>query len=700
MANRLADARSPYLRQHAQNPVDWYPWGEDALARARAEDRPILLSIGYSACHWCHVMERESFDDPATAERMNAGFVCIKVDREERPDLDGIYMKAVQSMTGGGGWPLTVFLTPGGEPFYGGTYFPPSPRHGMPSFTQVLHAIRDAWENRRDQVEAGAARLTEALDRSAVEVAAPEDPGAGGPPRDQLVELAARQLAARFDPEHGGFGPAPKFPQPVTLEFLLARGSDDRRGVEMAVRTLEAMAAGGIRDQLAGGFHRYSVDARWLVPHFEKMLYDNALLARVYLEAWRRTEDPGLRDVAASTLDYVMGDLRDPGGGFYAARDADSEGEEGLFYLWTPEQAGAAWDEAGRDEPRDRALFRRLYDVGPGGNFEGRSILHLPHPPASVARGEGITPEDLEARMAPLRGALLRARARREAPFRDEKVVAAWSAMTVRALAEAGPLLERPDFLEAAREGGRFLLNALTDGRGGVRRVWMEGEATGSGFLEDHGALGNALLTLHASTLEPSWLRAAETVCARMIDDFWDPEAMLFQDTPLHGERLVARARDLTDSATPSGNSLAVELLLRAGHLLGRADWTARAREVMDREQGSVARFPGAFGRLLTQVVRDGAEPVEVAILGPAGPERTALLEAALRTPHPNLSIAGGDPDQDELPDIPLFRGRGAVDGRPAAWICRRYTCRAPVTEPEAVAAALRDGPEGTTPEG
>ena len=693
MANRLAGARSPYLRQHAHNPVDWYPWGEEALERARTEDRPILLSIGYSACHWCHVMERESFDDPDTAARMNADFVCIKVDREERPDLDGIYMKAVQSMTGGGGWPLTVFLTPEGEPFYGGTYFPPAPRHGIPSFTQVLQAIRDAWENRRDQVEAGAARLTEALDRSAVEVAAAQASGTEGPTRDALAELAARHLASRFDPDHGGFGPAPKFPQPVTLEFLLAR--DHRRDVDMAVRTLEAMAAGGIRDHLGGGFHRYSVDARWLVPHFEKMLYDNALLARVYLEAWRLTEDAELRDAATSTLEYVMADLRDPAGGFYAARDADSEGEEGLFYLWTPDQATAAWDEAGLEESRDRGLFLRLYDIVSGGNFEGRSILHLPNPPAAVARREGLTPEALEARMAPLRAALHRARAHREPPFRDEKVVAAWSAMTVRALAEAGPLLERPDLLEAARRGGRFLLDAMTDGRGGVQRVWMEGESSGYGFLEDHGALGNALLTLHASTLDPSWLRAAETVCARMLDDFWDPEAMLFQDTPLHGERLVARARDLTDSATPSGNSLAVELLLRAGHLLGRADWTDRARGVLDRERASVARFPGAFGRLLTQVVRDGTEPVEVAILGPAGPDRDALLRAALRVPHPNLSVAGGDPDEDDLPDIPLFRGRGPVEGRPAAWICRRYTCRAPVTEPAAVAAALEDGRDG-----
>ncbi|HSM05255.1 MAG TPA: thioredoxin domain-containing protein [Longimicrobiales bacterium] len=689
MSNRLAAARSPYLRQHAHNPVDWYPWGEEALGRARDEDRPILLSIGYSACHWCHVMERESFDDPDTAARMNRGFVCIKVDREERPDVDGIYMKAVQAMTGGGGWPLTVFLTPGGEPFYGGTYYPPEPRHGMPSFRQVLDAIREAWENRRDQLQTSAARLTEALERSAVEADATPGGPEEAPEPEALVTAAERHLASRFDPDHGGFGPAPKFPQPMTLEFLLARG--EPRTVAMVVRTLQAMSDGGIRDHLGGGFHRYAVDARWLVPHFEKMLYDNALLARVYLEAWRITGDEALRDTAVSTLDYVVSDLRHPEGGFYAARDADSEGEEGLFYLWTPDQVEAALDAAGVGTPEDRALFRRLYDVSPGGNFEGRSILHLPHPRAAVARSAGLDPAELDARLAPLEAALLEARSRREPPFRDEKVIAAWSAMAVRALAEAAPLVGRPDFLEAARDGARFLLDRMTDGRGGVQRIWIDGAASGAGFLEDHGALGNALLSLHASTLEPDWLRAADAVCARLLDDFWDPEAELFQDAPLDGERLVARARDLTDGATPSGNSLAVELLLRAGHLLDRPTWIARARAVLAREGAAMARVPGAFGRLLTQLVRDGTEPMEVAILGPPGPPRDALLEATLSSPHRNLAVSGGDPAADDLEGFPLLRGRGAVDGRPAAWICRRFTCRAPVTEPAEVVAALAE---------
>ncbi|MDT8341700.1 MAG: thioredoxin domain-containing protein [Longimicrobiales bacterium] len=699
MPNRLAEASSPYLRQHAGNPVDWYPWGPEALERARADDRPILLSVGYSACHWCHVMERESFSDDATASLMNAHFVNVKVDREERPDVDALYMRAVQALTGRGGWPLTAFLTPEGAPFFGGTYFPPEPRHGMPAFRQVLHAVAEAWRTRRGEVMEHARALTAAIEESgrAAHEAPDPDPGSASAPDPgaALAEAAYRDLEARFDATHGGFGGAPKFPQPVTLEFLLAYGVWRREApaVEMVVHTLRRMAAGGLRDHLGGGFHRYSVDAAWGVPHFEKMLYDNALLARLYLDAWRVTGAEDLREVCEETLDYLLRDLRAPEGAFYAARDADSEGEEGRYYVWTPASLAAATRGC---DPEAVRLFTRLHPVEPAGNFEGATVLSLPHPVEAVAHAEGLTPAELRERVAPVRQALLRARAKREAPFRDEKVICSWNAFAVRALAEAGAALDRDDLLAAARAGGRFLADRLAPADG-VRRIWADGRARIPGFLEDWAALGNAFLSLHEATLEPEWLSRARMAGDGMLARFLDADGLLY-DSPSDGERLVVRPRDLADGATPSGNALAVELFLRGGALLDRPEWSAVADDVLAREAGGMARFPSAFGRLLAQVVRREAEPLEVVLAGPPGDPRTrALLAEVHRRYHPARVVAGTDSADDGAGlRLPAFEGRAPAGGAPSAWVCRHFTCRAPVTDAAALSTALDELKPGT----
>lgn len=706
MTNRLALETSPYLRQHAHNPVDWYPWGAEALERARAEDRPILLSVGYSACHWCHVMERESFDDPATAELMNRLFVCIKVDREERPDVDAVYMRAVQALTGQGGWPLTAFLTPGGEPFHGGTYFPPEPRHGMPSFRQLLAAVSDAWTNRREAVLRGAGELKEMLERSvsAGGGAAGTAPGStggsageggrGGSGPDpesllapELLEHAARFAASHFDPVHGGFGRAPKFPQPVTLDLLLREHSrtGNPQPLTLVAHTLVRMLRGGIFDQLGGGFHRYSVDARWLVPHFEKMLYDQALLARVLVDAWLLTGDPALREGAERTLEYVLDDLRSEEGGFVSARDADSEGEEGAFYIWTPAQVEGVL-------PLDEArLFMRCHDVTDRGNFEGRNILHLPHDLEAIARAEGFDePAHLASRLAAARGPLLEARNRREPPFRDDKVIAAWNGYTIRTLAEAGASLHRPDFLEAAREAALLVLDRLVVD-GALYRIRMSGETRIPGFLEDHGAMGNAFLSLHEATLEPRWLEEAVALADIIHQRFWDEEAGVLFDTAAGGEALVVRPRDVMDNATPSGTSLGVELWLRLEPFTGDPHGhVARARRILAGEAQAMGRYPTAFGRLLGGVERLLSPAVEVVVTGPREhPTVQEMLRAAHRHYLPIRAITGAAPGDPALPfPTPLLEGR-AAEGTPLAWVCRNRTCSLPLTDAAGVEREL-----------
>jgi len=688
VSNRLAEESSPYLLQHAENPVDWRPWSAEAFDEARRRDVPVLLSIGYSACHWCHVMERESFEDPTTAELMNESFVNIKVDREERPDIDSVYMKAVQAMTGQGGWPLTAFLTSDGEPFFGGTYFPPEPRPNMPSFRQILESIRSAYDERREEIVRNAAELKELMEKSSAErtegPVTQEGEALTGP---ALLDHSFRFLASRFDQTYGGFGGAPKFPQPVTLEFALrvhAR-TGDPEALEMVTRTLSAMARGGIHDHLGGGFHRYSVDARWLVPHFEKMLYDNALLGRLYVNAYQVTGDPELRWVAEGTLEHLLTDMRAPEGGFYSALDADSEGEEGTFYIWTPAEVRALLDKETAD------LFMRCYDVSEAGNFEKSNILHLPHDLGAVAKREGMKLEALRELLQDARQILLEARKLREPPFRDEKILASWNGMAIRALAEAGGALNQPRFLEAAVSGLDFLLGSMREGDR-LRRSYKDGTARIDAFLEDYGGVGNAILSVYEATLEPRWLKEAAWITERVVDLFWDDNDGIFHDGPKDGEVLTVRARDLMDNATPSGNSLAVELLIRSAHLFGEERHRDIANRVLDREAGLMARFPSAFGRLLGALDRTVADPVEIAIVGARDDSRTLeLLQAALSPYLPNRTIAGTAPGEALPYRLPVLEGRDRGT-EPTAYVCERYACKAPVFDAVALAEQLDGG--------
>jgi uncharacterized protein len=639
MANRLAQETSPYLLQHKDNPVDWYAWGEEALARARDEDRPILLSIGYSACHWCHVMERESFEDDETARLMNDRFVAIKLDREERPDLDSIYMEACQAMTGHGGWPLNVFLTPEQVPFYAGTYFPPGPRQGMPSWTQVLEAVAQAWDERREEIRAGGARIAErlrggALLRPSTQVM-----------DDRSLADAVGRLREGYDPVNGGFGGAPKFPPASALEFLLRRGE-----TEMSSHTLRAMASGGMYDQVGGGFARYSVDAGWLVPHFEKMLYDNALLARAYLHGWQVTGDDLFRTVCEETLDWALREMRGPEGGFYSALDADSEGEEGRFYVWSLEELRAvAGDEAAQ-----------WFGATERGNFEGRNIL---------VRGEG-SPAELEE----WRKALYEARSRRVWPGLDDKRLTAWNALMVSALAEAGAVLERDDYLDAARECARFLLEQLRDGEGRLLRSWKDGQAKLNAYLEDHAFLLDGLITLYESSFEPRWFAAARDLADNLIARFADDENGGFFETSADHEQLVARRKDLEDHPIPAGNSSTAYGLLRLAALTGEHEYERRAVSVLRLLHELAPRHPQAFGHLLQALDFHLSRTREVAIVG----EETSELERVVRSRfRPHLVLAGGAPD-----GVPLLQGREPVDGRPAAYVCENFACQMPVTEP------------------
>ncbi len=688
MANRLSTESSPYLLQHADNPVDWYPWGEEALKLSRETGRPIFLSIGYSACHWCHVMERESFEDEVTAALMNEGFVNIKVDREERPDLDSIYMRAVQAMVGQGGWPLTVFLTPDGVPFFGGTYFPPESRQGMPAFREVLAGVRDAYTTRREEITKAGRELVERLGSTPTGPdSATTQSGVMGSTGEwtTILDNASRRLEAAADPRYGGFGGAPKFPQPLNLSFLLQRhaATGQAATLDVVTNSLRHMARGGIRDHLGGGFHRYSVDAHWLVPHFEKMLYDNTLLARLYLHAFQVTRDEEFRSVAEHTLDYVLSDLRSPGGAFYSARDADSEGEEGLFYVWTPDEIEALLPAG------DARLFQRCYGVDHQGNFEGRSILYLPHDLAAVARSEEVPLADLESVLAGARRVLLAARDGREHPLLDDKVLANWNGFALRALAEAGGALGREDYTSAASDGLDFILSEMRS-EGSLFHVYAGGRAYVPGFLDDYGAIGNALITLYETTLEPRWLKEIRWATEQVSDRFWDEDDSVFYDTAEDGEPLVIRPRDPTESVTPSGVSLAVELLLRAAHLFDDGRLRDIAHRAMKTEAGGMDRHPSAFGGLLATVDRYITAPVEVAIVGDrADPATKALLHEVLARYLPNRSVAGRAPDDEVPAGIALLHARGQVDGRPTAYVCESYACRTPVTEPDSLAEQL-----------
>jgi uncharacterized protein len=674
MANLLAQETSPYLLQHKDNPVDWYPWGEEALRKAREEDRPILLSVGYSACHWCHVMERESFEDEATARLMNEHFVNIKVDREERPDIDSIYMSAVQAMTRHGGWPMTVFMTPDGAPFYGGTYFPPVPSRGMPSFKQLLVSLADAYENRRDEVMQSADSVREYL-RAATGASAPMT-GLS----EELLDNAATSLLGQLDNRFGGFDGAPKFPQTMNLEVLLryykrTGNRAARAGVE---HTLRQMANGGIYDQLGGGFARYSVDEYWLVPHFEKMLYDNALLTRLYLEAYQVSGDDFFRRIAEETLGYVARDMTDPEGGFYSAEDADSEGEEGKFYVWTPEEIEAAL------EPDEAKLAMRFWDVTERGNFEGKNILNVPRPPEAVAAEFDISAGELWQRIVRIREKLLAEREKRVRPGRDEKVLAAWNGLMLRAFAFAASVLDREDYRKIAEKNASFLMEKLVvDGR--LRRSYKDGRARFNGYLEDYACVADGLVELYEATFETRWLREAGTLADTVLELFWDAEKGGFYDTAADHEELVTRPRDVYDNASPSGNSVAVDVLLRLSVLLEREDYRERAVAVLEDLSGAISQIPGAFGRLLSALDFYLSTPYEIALIGaPDAPETRALLSAVYSAYIPNKVAAGRAEDDEEAARlVPLLADRPVREGKATAYVCVNYACQNPTTDPE-----------------
>jgi uncharacterized protein YyaL (SSP411 family) len=625
--NRLAQETSPYLLQHAHNPVDWQPWDDEALRRAREDDKPILLSIGYAACHWCHVMERESFEDALTARVMNDNFVCIKVDREERPDLDSVYMDAVVALTGHGGWPMTVFLQPGGEPFFGGTYFPPEPRHGLPSFKQVLLAVAEAWRERREDVGRSGKQLVEHI-RSGAQLQASSEPLTS-----EVLQTAQLRLRDGFDPQWGGWGRAPKFPPAPVLEFLLRSGEE-----EMTRKTLDGMALGGMYDLVGGGFHRYSVDARWLVPHFEKMLYDNALLASVYHHAWRRFGDERYRRIADATIDYVLRELALGGGGFASAQDADTEGVEGLTFTWAP----------GEGAPED------LFEPFEHGRF--------------VLRGE--LDDETRAR-------LLEERSRRAQPLRDDKAIASWNGLMLAALAQAGRV-------EPATELAEFLLGPLSTPEGRLHRTYRrtgagDGVAKGSGYLEDYADVAYGLMELHVASGDPRWLREAHRLATLAVHLFADDEGGGFFQTPADGEQLVARKKELDDHPTPSGNAMIAYVLLRLARIWGDDELERRAVSVLRLVRDSLPRVPTSFGWLLVALDQHLAPHREIAIVGRSD---APVVRAALASAAETDVIAFGPAE-----DVPVLAGRTEVDGRAAVYLCERFACRLPVTEPSELPA-------------
>src|SRR5579872_1858744 len=692
--NRLIHETSPYLLQHAHNPVDWYPWGNEAFAKAKREDKPVFLSVGYSACHWCHRAREESFENDDTARLMNDNFVSIKVDREERPDVDALYMDAVQAITGSGGWPMSVFLTPDGIPFFGGTYFPPEDRYGMPGFPRILRGVVALYRDRRDDVERQADEFrTFYRERGQVRLTLPENiQPATAVVNPSVLFQAADRLLAQMDTVEGGFGRVPKFPHPMGLEFLLRVASraqpaypDAAQLLQFVRLTLDKMADGGIYDQIGGGFHRYSTDTYWLVPHFEKMLYDNALLASVYLHAWQYTGDPRYRRICEETLDYVLREMTDPAGGFYSTQDADSEGEEGKFYIWTPAEVRSVLGE------QDAAIVEDLWGLSERGNFDGRNILHVSRPVATVAAEHDMSEAELNDVIARARQRLYDARAARVWPARDDKVLAAWNGFMLRAMAEAARILDRDDYRQAAVRNTTFLTTAMMP-EGRLRRSWRNGRARLDAYLEDYAAVVSGLLTTYETTGDLQLFTAARALADSMIERFWDEEAGAFFDTARDAERLISRPRELTDNATPSGTSLAAEALFRLTAFTGEDRDRELAVRIVVPLAPAMADSPSAFGHLLC-ALDDFVGPFhEVAILGPAdSSDRAALLSALARSYLPRLVLAQAAPDDSTAQStVPLLADRGLVDGRAAAYVCQHFVCQQPVTDSDALLALLQ----------
>jgi uncharacterized protein YyaL (SSP411 family) len=663
-SNRLAAATSPYLLQHADNPVDWHEWGAEALDRARREDRPILLSVGYAACHWCHVMERESFEDPDIARLMNEHFVSVKVDREERPDIDAIYMDAVQAMSGHGGWPMTVFLTPDGAPFFAGTYFPPEDRHGMPGFPRVLTAVAQAWRDKRDDLLRQGQQVVDAVARGS------SLRGSDEPLAEETLRAAHSSLLRAHDVEHGGFGPAPKFPQPMTLEFLLRCHLRAWPGSLQAVTvTLDRMAGGGIYDQVGGGFHRYSTDAVWLVPHFEKMLYDNAQLARLFLHAHQITGHERYGEVARDTLEYLLREMRQPGGGFSSAQDADSEGVEGKFFVWS-------WEELVEVAGEEVAGW---LGASPEGNWEGTNVLRRTgdEPPSGW--------EDARRRLRERRETRVR-------PGTDDKVLAGWNGLAIQALAEAGRVLDEPRYVRAAEDAAAFVLRVLRRSDGRLLRAWRQGRTSGPAYADDHAMMAAACLALYETTFEIRWFRHALGMADELLGLFHDPEGGGFFQTGSDQERLVVRPKDLFDNAVPSGNSVAAEVLQRLALLTGETSYEAAATSALRLTRDLMARAPTGLGHALGALDLNLSASREVAVIGdPAAEDTAALLREVWGRFLPNAVLAAAAPgDAEAAAAVPLLRDRPALDGRAAAYVCERFACRRPVADPAELAEQLR----------
>jgi len=676
MPNRLAHETSPYLLQHANNPVDWYPWGPEALERARREDKPILLSIGYAACHWCHVMEHESFEHEPTAALMNEHFVNIKVDREERPDLDGIYMQAVQAMTGHGGWPMTVFLTPEGVPFYGGTYFPKDDRPGMGSFTRILKSVSTAYRSKPDDIARAAASVRELY------ASAAEETRSAGPLTPELLDRSYRAIADRYDERNGGFMGAPKFPQTMSLDFVLRHWA--RRGMEEALaiasHSFKQMARGGIYDQIGGGFARYTVDAVWLVPHFEKMLYDNALLIRLGAHLWQATKDHTVRRVVEETVNWAIREMRSPEGGFYSSFDADSEGHEGKFYVWSAEEIDAI---LGDDAP----VARAYWGVTPDGNFEGHNILSVVGDRRVIATRFALSEEELDATIARSAATLYAVRAKRVWPGRDEKILTAWNGLMVRGIAEAARAFGDDAYRKLAIESAAFLFGSLChDGR--VLRSYKDSRARIAGYLEDYASLGLAALAVYELTFDTVWLDRARAMSDATVQWFWSDDTGAFYDTASDHEELIVRPREVADNATPSGTSLAVELLVRLAELLHDVEARRRATYVVETLAPMIARYPSAFGHILgaADMLINGA--VEVAIVGDVGTADFRAMERAVAEQYvPSLVLAGGAPRADD--SIALLTARDARDGHATAYVCRGYTCDEPAMSAQQLRSQL-----------
>ncbi len=658
--NHLATETSPYLLQHAHNPVDWFPWSEKALEKAKQEDKPILLSIGYSACHWCHVMEHESFEDTSIAQQMNDNFINIKVDREERPDLDQIYMSAVQLMTGSGGWPLTVFLTPDAKPFHGGTYFPPDDRFNRPGFRRVLATISEAYRERRSDVVKNAQTLIEQINAQSTRADADSQIGV------DLMEQAQSGIASQFDTSHGGFGSAPKFPPSMTIDFLLRH--HHRTGSELSLQisnlTLHKMAFGGLYDHLGGGFHRYSTDEKWLVPHFEKMLYDNALLGRAYVDAFKVTGLPLYQRIVEETLDFVGREMRDSGGGFYSTLDADSEGVEGKFYVWSRDEFD---DVVGPD----RDILARYLDVTEQGNFEGHNILNVPELPDAFSQSEGVSSEQLGEWMKDARHRLLERRETRIRPARDEKILTDWNGLMLRTYADAAACLGRADYRQIAESNAEFLLSVMWDGER-LLHAFKDGKARFNAYLDDYANLADGLLGLYELTFEERWLRASIQLVEYMIKNFWDEENGGFFFTGNGHETLVARTKEYFDNATPSGNSMAAGVLARLGKLLDRNDFTDKSERICRSAGEYIRRFPSGFGKMLAAVDFLSGPSQEVALVGQPDPFLPALRKRYL----PRTVIAGG-----ETENVPLLENRSTLDGKPTAYVCENYVCNQPTTD-------------------